>query len=321
MAGKDYYEILGVKRGASEKEIKQAYRKLARKHHPDVNPGNKGAEARFKEINNAYEVLSDPEKRKKYDLYGENWQQAEQYAQTRARAGDFTGRTGANGFGSGLDLDDLIGGIFGGRGGRARSRRGSDLEYRAEVSLEEAYQGTLRVLHVQSEEPCSVCGGAGAIRGVSCAVCRGFGVQSRPRRLEVKIPQGVKEGSRVRVAGEGQPGLGGGPRGDLYLVISVSPHERFERKENDLYVDVPVPLVTAMLGGEVKLATLKGAIALKVPPETQNGQTIRLAGLGMPKLGAPTVRGDLYARVKVVLPTKLSPEQKQLFEALQAALS
>ena len=320
MAGKDYYEILGVKRGASEKEIKQAYRRLARKHHPDVNPGNKEAEARFKEINNAYEVLSDPEKRKKYDFYGENWQQAEQYAEARARAGDFTGRTGADGFGAGLDLDDLIGGIFGGRGGRSRPRRGSDLEHRAEVSLEEAYQGTIRVLQVQSEEPCSVCGGAGIIRGASCAACRGFGVQSRPRRLEVKIPQGVKEGSRVRVAGEGQPGLGGGPRGDLYLVISVSPHERFERKENDLYVDVPVPLVTAVLGGEVKFATLKGAIALKVPTETQNGQTIRLAGLGMPKLGTPTVRGDLYARVKVVLPTKLSPEQKQLFEALQAAL-
>lgn len=327
MAEKDYYAILGVSRGASDKEIKQAYRKQARKYHPDVNPGVKEAEARFKEINNAYEVLSDSEKRKKYDLYGENWQHGDQVSQSwanaRGRAGQQRpwGPSSSGGFGGGFDIDDLLGGIFGGGSGtRGRARKGQDIEHRTEITLEEAFHGTTRVLQLQSEEACATCKGSGNIRGVSCGACNGLGLQFRPRRLEVKIPPGVKEGGRIRVAGEGQPGMRGGQKGDLYLVISVRAHDRFERKGDDLYLDEPVPLATAMLGGEVQLPTLKGSIMLKVPPETQNGQVIRLAGLGMPKMVSPTSRGDLYVKIKVVLPTKLTPEQRALFEAFKAAL-
>lgn len=320
MASKNYYGILGVPKTASEKELKQAYRRLARKHHPDVNPGDKAAEQRFKEINAAYEVLSDPEKRKRFDQYGEHWEQAEQFA----RAGASYGRTRSQGQtadpGGGLDFDDLLGGIFGRGGGRTRPRRGSDIEQPVEVTLEEAFTGATRVYQVQSEEPCTDCKGAGFIAGAPCAGCRGSGRQARPRRIEVQVPPGVGDGSRVRVAGEGQPGVGGAPKGDLFLVINLRLHERFERKNDDLHTDLPVPLLTAVLGGEVQLATLKGNVALKINPETQNGRTIRLAGLGMPKLGSPSVRGDLYARVQVVLPAQLTPEQRKLFEELQAAV-
>ncbi len=329
MAGKDYYAILGVSRGASEKEIKQAYRKLARKYHPDVNPGNKEAEARFKEINAAYEVLSDPAKRKKYDAYGENWEHAEQFAGAWARGGRPGARSGGGPFGGfggfgnvgvDLDLDDLLGGIFGGGGGgrgRRAPRRGQDIEYKAEISLEEAFQGTSRTVQITGEAPCPQCQGNGQIAGQRCLSCQGAGVTASLRRLEVKIPPGVTTGSRVRVAGEGQAGFAEGGKGDLFVVVTVLPHARFERKGDDLQVEVPVSLTAAILGGEVELATLKGKIALKVPPETQNGQVIRLGGLGMPKLNDTSKRGDLYAKVKVVLPAKLSDEQKRLFEQLR----
>ena len=330
MAGKDYYATLGVNRNASAKEIKQAYRKLARKYHPDVNPGDKDAEARFKEINAGHEVLSDPEKRKKYDQYGENWEQAEQFASARAR-GAGTGRRsgsgafgGFGGFGGGVDvdLDDLLGGIFSG-GGNSRSRRtprrGQDIEYNAEISLEEAFHGTARTIQIQGEELCRVCEGNGQVAGQACLTCRGTGVTHAARKLEVKIPPGVTTGSRVRMSGEGQQGSAGGGKGDLYVVVSVLPHARFERKGDDLHVEVAVPLTTAVLGGEVEQATLRGKIALTVPEGTQNGQVIRLGGLGMPKLGDATKRGDLYAKVKVVLPTQLTDEQKKLFEELRSA--
>ncbi|MBI2887372.1 MAG: J domain-containing protein [Chloroflexi bacterium] len=325
MPGKDYYAILGVSRTASEKEIKQAYRRLARKHHPDVNPGDKQAEAHFKEINNAYEVLADPEKRKKYDLYGEHWQQADQFSQQWPGAGGRRGAGapgGATGFGGiDFDLQDIFGGIFGERSGRARSHRGQDLEHHTEITLEEAYHGSTRVLQLQSEQVCSTCRGTGAVRGVTCGGCQGMGVQFRPKRLEIKVPPGAKDGARIRVAGEGQAGLGGGPKGDLYLVCSLRPHDRFERRGDDLHLEVQVPLVIAVLGGEVQIPTLRGSsIMLKVPPETQNGQVIRLAGLGMPLMGNPSAHGDLYARVKVLLPVRLTAEQKKLFEALRAAL-
>ena len=328
MPGRDYYAVLGVSRDASEKEIKQAYRRLARKYHPDVNPGDKEAEARFKEANNAHEVLSDREKRKRYDLYGERWQEADQFARAGSYAG--AGRRGRGrgrgapfdfrGFGQGLDIEDLVGGIFGRTSGRARPRKGDDIEHRTEVSLEEAYHGCSRVLQLQTEEVCNDCQGTGNSRGVTCTTCRGLGVHLRPRRIEVKVSPGVREGSRIRVLGAGQAGLHGGPKGDLYLVISLRPHDRFERRGEDLYLDVPVPLVIAMLGGEVEMATLRGNIALKIASETQNGQVMRLGGLGMPKMGAPNVVGDLYARIRVVLPTSLSPEQRELFEELKASL-
>jgi len=292
MAGKDYYSILGVNRNASEREIKQAYRRLARKYHPDVNPGDKSAEAKFKQINEAYEVLSDKEKRKKYDQFGDKWQYADQFAQAQASSWDFGQAGGAQRFYfEETDLDSLFGDLFGGafRRQRVRPRRGQDIEYPIEVTLEEAYHGTKRNIALQADEPCSTCQGTGRIQNLPCSVCRGSGVVFQVKRLEVKIPPGVKTGSRVRV---------------------------FERIDNDLHVEVAVPLTVAVLGGEVQVPSLKGKLELRIPPETQNGRTFRLAGQGMPHLGNSS-RGDLLAKVKVVLPTKLSPKEKELFEQLK----
>jgi len=330
VAGKDYYAILGVKRGASDKEIRQAYRRLARKLHPDVNPGDKSAEERFKEINAAYEVLSDADKRRKYELYGDQWQYADQIEEARRQAGQQRFRRGGPSGGFEQfdlgdlehgDLGDLFGGLFG--RGRARSGRGEDVQHGIEVTLEEAYHGTSRVLQLQTEEPCATCGGSGRLVGAVCHVCQGAGVFVRPKRLEVKIPAGVTDGSRVRVAGEGRPGRDG-RRGDLYLVISVRPHPRFQRKGDDLHTEVEVPLLDALLGGEVEVATLKGKAMLKIPSPTQNGSVFRLAGLGLPKLsrsaqtgGRPAGHGDLFVRVKVLLPAELSPQERELLEKLK----
>ena len=318
--GKDYYAIIGVKRGASEKEMRQAYRRLARKLHPDVNPGDKAAEERFKEINAAYEVLSDADKRRKYDLYGDQWQYADQIEEARRQGGQqWSRRSGPSGGFQQFDLGDLgdLGGVFGGLfgGGRTRSRRGEDVQHPTEVTLDEAYHGTTRVLQLQAEEPCATCGGSGQLVGAVCHVCQGAGVFRRPKRLEVKIPAGVGVGARVRVAGEGRPGRDG-RRGDLYLVISVRPHPRFQRKGDDLHTEVEVPLLDALLGGEVEVPTLKGKAALKIPSPTQNGRVFRLAGLGMPKLGGG--HGDLFVRVKVLLPAELSPQERELLEKMKA---
>jgi molecular chaperone DnaJ len=325
MAGKDYYKTLGIKRGASEQEIKQAYRRLARKHHPDVNPGDKSAEARFKEINEAYEVISDKEKRAKYDQYGDQWQHAGQIAGGGpqgggAQQGPFW-RPGAGAqsqefrFEEG-DLESLFGGMFGGSPGRrrARPRESLDIDLPVELTFEEAYQGTRRIISLEDQEPCATCHGTGRIRNVACSTCQGIGAVPRLKRIEVQIPAGVKDGSRVRVAGKGRHDPGGAT-GDLYVVTSVKPSSVYERKDDDLYTEVPVPLAVAVLGGEVQVTTPRGSLALKVPPETQNGVTFRLAGQGMPHLG-DTKRGDLLAKVKVVLPDKLSDAERKLFEQL-----
>jgi molecular chaperone DnaJ len=328
---RDYYDILGLKRTATAKEIKSAYRKLARKHHPDVNPGDKKAEERFKEINQAYEVLSDAKTRAKYDRYGEQWQQAEAFEKARQQAG---AQGGFGGQSYQFDINELLrrqgggGGGFGnifdifGGGGRARGpSRGQNVESQAEITLEEAYHGTTRTLQMQAQEPCPTCGGAGQVAGALCHVCQGQGSVLRARRLEVKIPAGAKDGTRVRLAGEGADGMAGGPRGDLHVVVKVRPHPRFERKGDDLVTDVPVPLDDAVLGGEVHVETIGGKkIALTVPPLTQNGRTIRLAGLGMPKMdGKKKGHGDLRAKVRVVLPEELSDHERALFEELRAA--
>ncbi len=323
MTGKDYYAILGIKRNASEQEIKQAYRRLARKHHPDVNPGDKTAEARFKEINEAHEVLSDGDKRKKYDKYGDQWQHADQFAKAGAQGTprwNFSpGESQTFRFEG--DIDSMFGDLFQGprtrtSGRQARTRQGQDVEYPLEVTLEEAYHGTNRILSLDAEEPCSSCGGIGRIQNLPCSACRGTGITRRLKRLEVKIPPGVRDGSRVRVAGKGETGYAGGPNGDLYLATSVEPHRLFERKEDDLYVEVAVPFTVAVLGGEIEIPTLKGKLALKIPPETQNGRIFRLAGQGMPHLGK-SAYGDLLATVKIVLPTNLSPEEKRIFDQLR----
>lgn len=283
MAGRDYYQVLGVNRNASAKEIKQAYRRLARKYHPDVNPGDKSAEAKFKEINEAYEVLSDPEKRGKYDQFGAQWQYADQFAKA-GRQGrpfrDFGRRRAA------FDSED-VGGIFdsilrdfGFGQARARPKRRPRLESPIEVSLEEAYHGTSRVVEIDG------------------------------RRLEVKIPPGVDNGSKIHI-----PGKEAGE--EVYLVISVKPHQRFQRKDDDLYVDVSLPLTDAILGGEAEVPAIKGKLALKIPAETQNGRVFRLAGQGMPHLNKPG-KGDLLAKVHVELPTNLGQREKELFRELRA---
>ena len=316
MASKDFYATLGVAKGASQKEIRQAYRRLARQHQPDVNPGDKGAEGRFKEMNAAYEVLSDAEKRKKYDKYGDQWEHADQIEELRKRRGG--GR--AFRFGQGgvsfdtADLGDLGGAFDNLFGRRARGpRKGAGVEQRVEVTLEEAFQGTSRTLQLASEELCPSCAGSGEIANAVCHVCQGSGAIVKSRRLEVKIPAGVETGSRVRIAGDGAGG-----HGDIHLVVSVRAHARFERRGADLHTDVDVPLTAAVLGGEVEVPTLTGKVMLKVPPLTQNGRAFRLAGLGMPRLKGAG-RGDLYARLRVKLPERLSDREKELFEQLRAA--
>ena len=323
MEFKDYYASLGVSKTASEKEIKQAFRKLARKHHPDVNPGDKAAESKFKEINEAYEVLGDPAKRKKYDELGANWRMYEQ-AGAGAPGAPFTGQWNVN-FGGGSqgqsgyrtmtqeEMEGLFGDanpfsdffttFFGGggfgeatsdrsaRSGRARQRAGRDVEHEIELTLEDAYQGTTRRLAMKHD---------GAVRTV-----------------DVRIPAGVGDGSRVRVSGEGEHGVGGAAAGDLYLRVRLTPHPVFERKGRDLYVKVPVLVATAVLGGEADVQTLAGKPArLRIPALTQNGQVFRLKGFGMPAVGKQDEKGDLYARIDVQLPTQLTDEERAHYEAL-----
>ncbi len=340
---KDYYKILGVQRNASQDDIKKAFRKLARKYHPDVNPGDKKAEAHFKEINEAYEVLSDPEKRQKYDTLGPNWQEQFGFG-TGTGTGPFGRRPGAGtrsrtGGGTPFDFDfdtdpthfsDFFETLFGRMGGGAstrtrttadqlRRRPGDNIEQPVEISLQEAYSGATRTFVVQSPEVCNTCQGTGTANGKTCPTCLGEGQTTRTKRIEVRIPAGVDNGSKVRVAGEGQPGIGGGPRGDLYLVISVRPDPNFERKGDDLYTEVPVDLTTLMLGGEAQITLPDGKrLLLTIPPETQNGQEFRLTGKGMPNPRTGS-RGNLYARAKVVLPTRLTPHERELFAELARA--
>jgi DnaJ-class molecular chaperone len=320
---KDYYKVLSVSKGASADDIKKAFRKLARKYHPDVNPGDKKAEEKFKEINEAYEVLSDPDKRRKYDTLGPNWQ--EQFGfQPGAGRRSYSYRGSPMDFDSATGFSDFFEALFGrssAAGSRTnrndfRRRVGDNIEQPVEVTLQEAYLGGTRTFNIQSTEVCPLCRGTGEVAGKVCANCSGQGVLARNKRIQVKIPSGVDNGSRIRVAGEGQPGIGGGPRGDLFLVISVKPDSIYERKGDDLYADIDVDLVTAMLGGEVPVPTPDGRrLILTIPAETQNGRMFRLANKGMPRLRGDG-NGNLFARVKVVLPMGLTGEERRLFEQL-----
>jgi curved DNA-binding protein len=322
---RDYYEVLGVPRTASQKDIRAAFRRLARQHHPDVNPSDPAAAERFKEINEANEVLSDPEKRRKYDELGPDWRQYEQWEQAGrpggappgGSPGSGGGRAGAGPFGQGRrveyrttspeDLEDLFGsespfsdffydlygrgGPEGGRGFNAGPLPGEDVEAETTITLEEAFRGTERMLEMQTPEG--------------------------PRRIEVSLPAGIRDGARVRVAGQGAPGRGGGPAGDIYVRVHIRPHAVFRREGDDLYVRVQVPLDVALLGGEVPVPTLAGgSVSLKVPPETQNGTRLRLRGLGMPRVGREG-RGDTYAEVDVRLPAPVPPEARELAEKLR----
>jgi curved DNA-binding protein len=315
MEYKDYYKTLGVSKDASEKDIKKAFRQLARQHHPDVNPDDPQAEERFKELNEAYEVLSDPEKRRKYDQLGADWQR---FQRAGGQPGDFDWQRWTGGapgdrvhvrYGRPEDFEDLFGGgspfsdffsqVFGGMGGgraapggggfqyEMRPQRGQDYEQPVEISLEEAYHGTTRML------------------------------QKDGQRLEVRIPAGARTGTRVRMSGEGGTGAAGGPAGDLYLRVQVLPDPRFERRDEDLHTTVTTDLYTMILGGEVQVPTMNGHVVLTIPPGTQNGRTFRLRGKGMPRLRNVEQHGDLYVKVEVQLPTRLTPEQRQLFEELR----
>ncbi len=340
MAAKDYYKTLEVTHAATEKDIKTSYRRLARKYHPDVNPNDKHAEERFKELGEAYEVLSDPEKRRKYDQWGVDWEKYEKAGAASAGWGNGGGySTKDSGFGD--IFDQIFGGKAGarpntsgrmgfntnpnpsaefnyGRTGGPRPSRGEDREQPIDLSLEEAYSGTLRQLQIQSSEICSVCSGSGMKGGNRCSNCSGLGVVPRNKRLEVRIPAGVEEGSKVRVAAEGGSGLHGGPRGDLFLKVHIMPHTVFERTGPDLHTTVTVPLYTAILGGEASVPSPKGGkFILNVPSDTANGKVFRLSGQGMPMINQPATRGDLYVKVNVSLPTSLSQEEAELFRRLR----
>jgi DnaJ-class molecular chaperone len=326
---KDYYSTLGVSKTATDKEIKQAFRKLARKYHPDVNPGDKSAEAKFKEVNEANEVLSDPDKRRKYDELGANWRAYENAGAGGGSpfgggpfAGGWSARGGAGPFGSGEhggfrtmteeEVADMFGGgdspfsdffntFFGGMGGeeppsgrgraRARNRKGQDVEHRFELDLTDAIRGSVQRLQLRHD--------------------------GHARSVEVRIPAGVTDGSRVRVAGEGGRGSGSGASGDLYLRVQLKPHPLFEVKGRDVYTRARVPVPVAVLGGEIDVMTPESrTLRLKLPPGTQSGQRFRLRGHGLPQVGKPDERGDLYASVEVDIPKTLSDHARKHYEAL-----
>ncbi len=351
MAKQDYYEVLGVARNASEAELKKAYRRLAMKYHPDRNPGDKEAEEKFKAAKEAYEVLSDPQKRAAYDQFGHAG-----VDQAAAGAGGFGGfRPGA----SFSDIfDDVFGDIFGTRASRSQAFRGADLRYDLELSLEEAVQGTTVKIRIPTRVKCRQCDGSGAKRGTTpsacttcggqgqvrmqqgffsiqqtcprckgsgkivtdpCSACHGQGRIQEIKTLSVKIPPGVDTGDRIRLAGEGEAGENGGPPGDLYVQIRVRPHPIFTREGNDLYCEMPISFVTLALGGELEVPTLNGRVKLKVPPETQTGKVFRLRGKGVRSIHDDGV-GDLLCRVVVETPVHLNQHQKELLREFEASL-
>ena len=347
---RDYYEILGVDRGASEQDLKSAYRRLAHQHHPDKNQGDPHSEEKFKEAAEAYAVLSDPDQRLRYDRFG--------HAGVSSTAG---AAWGAPGFGG---IEDILGDLFGfgdvfGAGARGASRRsaqqrGADLRYDLEITLEQAAEGMTAQLRIPKLETCETCKGSGAAPGTKpetcrtcegagqvrfqqgffsvsrtcstcrgtgkvinspCAKCRGAGRVEREKSIEVRIPAGVETGSRLRLQNEGESGAYGGPAGDLYVVIHVAEHEQFERQGNNLYASAPVTFAQAALGAEIKVKTLSAEQSLKVPAGTQTGTVFRVRGQGMPVLGGRG-RGDLFVAVSVVTPTMLTREQRKLLEQL-----
>jgi molecular chaperone DnaJ len=342
MAKRDYYEVLGVAKNASEAELKKAYRRLAMKHHPDRNPDNKEAEEKFKEAKEAYETLHDPQKRAAYDQFG--------HAGVDPSMGG-----GGGGFGGGASFSDIFSDIFGGGfggggGGGPQSYRGADLRYNLSLSLEDAVKGTTVKIRVPTMVKCEPCNGTGAKKGTSpetcstcaghgqvrmqqgffsvqqtcpdcrgtgkqikdpCTSCRGQGRVQENKTLSVKVPAGVDNGDRIRLSGEGEAGEHGGPPGDLYVQMSVKPHDIFERHNNDLICEVPIDMVTATLGGELDVPTLTGRVKLKIPAGSQNGKVFRLRGKGVkPVRGG--AEGDLLCAISVEIPVKLSGKQEEL---------
>ena len=348
------YDTLGVKKGASADEIKKAYRKLAAQYHPDKNPGDASAEERFKEVQNAYDVLSDPEKRKQYDTFGADGRGGARFDPRNFGGGGFT----INDLG---DLGDLFGGLFGGRAGRSgtgrsQPERGADVEVEVNVSFEDSLRGLETKIPVQVTTACRECGGTGAEPGTSpvicpqcngrgviaesqglfalsepcprcrgngtvveqpCRSCNGTGREVRTKRYTVKIPAGVKNGTRIRLKGKGEIGAGGGPGGDLFVVTRVQPSKLFQRRDADLVVDVPVTYTEAALGATVEVPTPYGErVSLKVPAGTQEGRQLRIRGHGAPKLQG-SGKGDLIARLRVTVPKKLTKKEREALQELQ----
>jgi curved DNA-binding protein len=322
----DYYEVLGVPRAATADDIKKAYRKLARKYHPDVNPGDNSAEDKFKQIGEAYDVLSDPEKRKRYDQLGENWKAGADFTPPpgweggRVEYGDFGDLFGA-GRGAG-GFSDFFETLFGGRPGRRAgagfAMRGQDIEAAIELSLEEAHHGATRTITLQTTAVCSPCNGSGMRENQPCPTCRGAGVVTRPKTLDVTIPAGVRPGSVIRLAGQGETGTGNAPAGDLLLHVQLRPHPLFHvLDEGDVEVELPVAPWEAALGAKVRVPTLGGAVDMTIPAGAQGGQRLRLRGQGVQRRGSG--RGDQYVKLKFVNPPTLTESERALFEQLAAA--
>jgi len=320
MRGKrDYYEILGVRREADAKEIKAAYRRLARKHHPDLNRGDKTAEERFKEVAEAFAVLSDPEKRARYDRGGHD----AFGAGFDPFAGVDSSRFDA-GFGPGV-LDELLGQLFGGafagtasgRSASARRGRGRDLRYETTIPFADAVRGATVELQIPRLSPCATCQGSGrGPRGGTCSACRGTGRLRVEERVKVRIPAGVEDGSTLRVAERGDAGSAGASAGHLLLTLHVTPHERFRRRGRDLICDVPIGIVRATLGGPVDVPTLEGRATIQVPPGTESGTTLRVRGKGAPAGRQGEPEGDLYVVIQIRPPTQLDPRSRNLLEEL-----
>ncbi|MCW5945574.1 MAG: J domain-containing protein [Fimbriimonadales bacterium] len=352
MAKKDFYQVLGVQRNATDKEIKSAYRKLARKYHPDVNPNNSAAAEKFKEISEAYEVLSDEKKRKLYDRFGANWEHAEKMGDTFTQQGPGGFRVEYGGENIPPGFETIFEGFFGGGGFGAEPRTGAvahDLEQTIEVTLEEIDKGASRTLtyrvedacgtcrgvgHVRSskERPCPQCGGTGRVRGMlgfaqtcglcggqgitsyePCTTCRGSGTLPTTRRVEVKIPAGIAEGARLRISGGGSTGAGG-RKGDLYVLIREKPHSRFKRIGDDLETELAVDYTLAALGGKASVETLRGKVDMRIPPGSQSGQKFRLASQGLSRLSGG--RGHLMVKLLITVPKELDPEEKKLLEEI-----
>ena len=329
---KDYYSILGVPKGAPEKDIKSAYRKLARKWHPDQNQDNqRAAEEKFKDIQEAYEVLGDPEKRKKYDVLGSDWQRAAREADQQrsyrqahdADFGGFGGFSGAGAPGGASGFSDFFDMFFSGIGRQRTAgagpgtsqHRGEDLESTIELALHDAYEGGRKSVTLQIEDACPRCHGTGTDRNRVCPQCHGIGRVRETKRFDVTIPRGVRDGQRIRLAGQGASGPGGGPRGDLYLVVHLGGDDRYERKGDDLYLDLPVSIYDLILGAEVRVPTMNGDVTMTIPAGTQNNKMLRLSGKGMPKL-KDAGYGDEYVRLIGQLPTNLTDKEQKLFHEL-----
>jgi DnaJ-class molecular chaperone len=327
---RDYYEVLGVARGASEDEIRKSFRKLARQYHPDVAKDKKIAEEKFKEINEAYEVLGDPEKRKKYDQLGANWKQGAEFrpppgwqnarGQPFGRGqsgGDFETHFGGTGF------SDFFESMFGGAGRRRAggfsddepfAERGRDVEGDIMVTLEEALRGSVRPIHVERATRCEQCGGSGTRGQHVCNVCGGSGRVSKEETYQVRIPPGVTEGQRLRIAGRGEAGMSGGASGDLFLRVRLARHPEFEVEEHNLVHEIGLAPWEAVLGAQIRVPTLEIPVNIKVPPGTQNGQRLRVRGRGLPQRGG--TRGDLLVAVRVEVPKATNDKERELWEQL-----